>query len=359
MLRFSKKRVFFVAGGLILALSFAFAASAADFSVNATADGLESLVLSDASASFNVSLVTVGATACEMTAPALSGVATGASFNVAPGDPWYPTAGGSTTFSFSCDDGAGVTLSDSVTVSLATASVVSSTADIKANNSDGPVTITSGDSYTLSWSSSNATSCEITSPALSGVSLSGSSTIDPTHLFYPAVGSPVTITMTCTNGTSTDTDSVEINIGVVPPPPPPPPSVTADIKANGSDGPITVDNGNYFDYDWTSSNATACEITSPALSGIALSGGGRINPGHSWYPAVNNSVTITISCTDGVSTDTDSVLITITSVGGGGGGGGGSCPLPSIINPLSVSGRVGDSFSYLLTATSTSSSTPI
>ena len=37
----------------------------------------------------------------------------------------------------------------------------------------------------------------------------------------------------------------------------------ADIKANGSDGPVTITNGDSFTYSWSSSNATACTLTSP------------------------------------------------------------------------------------------------
>ncbi|MEK7227507.1 MAG: peptidoglycan-binding domain-containing protein [Patescibacteria group bacterium] len=138
-------------------------------------------------------------------------------------------------------------------------------------------------------------------------------------------------------------------------------ALTADIKANGSDGPVTVTNGDSWTYSWTSTVATACTLTSPTGdSGISTAGsGGPIPPGHSWYPAVGNSTTLTLNCTNGTNTTTDSVVINViapagpgvtavppappapptlpsggggsaatttppTSGGGGGGGGGGS-----------------------------------
>src|SRR3989344_656733 len=104
----NKVVLFFKTGGLFLAFFLAFVAFAADFSVNITADGAESLTLADASTSFNVSVSSVGAVSCELTSPALSGVSTSASMDIAPGDPWYPAVGGNTTFTVVCDDGTGI-----------------------------------------------------------------------------------------------------------------------------------------------------------------------------------------------------------------------------------------------------------
>src|SRR3990167_6670034 len=64
-------------------------------------------------------------------------------------------------------------------------------------------------------------------------------------------------------------------------------AISTDIKANDSDGPVAVVNGNSFTYSWSSVEATACALTSPTgNSGISLAGsGGPIDPGHPWYPA--------------------------------------------------------------------------
>ncbi|MEK7135503.1 MAG: hypothetical protein AAB780_02250, partial [Patescibacteria group bacterium] len=49
-------------------------------------------------------------------------------------------------------------------------------------------------------------------------------------------------------------------------------AVTVDIKANGSDGPVTITNGDTYSYSWTSTGATICDFTSPFPSSVTLSG---------------------------------------------------------------------------------------
>ncbi|MEX2010480.1 MAG: hypothetical protein WD874_01595, partial [Parcubacteria group bacterium] len=150
------------------------AAFAATLSVDLRANGENSLTLTDSTASFNVNLSTTGATACQLTSPTASGISIDSSMTIEPGHPWYPAMNGSTTFTVTCTDGV-TNATDSVVVSLTSAPTPPAsspvTADIKANGSDGPtVTISSGSSYTYSWSSTNATACQLTSPASSGIS---------------------------------------------------------------------------------------------------------------------------------------------------------------------------------------------
>ena len=214
-------------------------------------------------------------------------------------------------------------------------------ASIKANNTSGSITINQGSSFTYSWDSTDATLCNITAPnGPSAITLSGSGVpIDPTHPWYPTASSSVTLTLDCTNGTTTASDSVVINLSAVATSSP---SVTADIKANGSDGPVTITNGDNFNYSWASTNATLCNITAPnGPSAITLSGSGNpISLGHPWYPAVGGSTTLTLDCTNGVNTASDSVVINVVATttppvnppgngGGGGGGGGGSSRPPT------------------------------
>ncbi|MBX4181602.1 hypothetical protein KW807_01925, partial [Candidatus Parcubacteria bacterium] len=185
-------------------------------------------------------------------------------------------------------------------------SYAATSADIKANGSDGPVTITIGESFTYSWNSVDATACQLTSPTGdSGIATSGTGgPIDPTHPWYPTIGNPTTLTLNCTDGANSTSDSVVINVAA-------PAAVTVDIKANGSDGPVTINNGDSFTYSWSSTSATACQLTSPTGdSGIATSGtGGPIDPTHPWYPTATSSTTLTLNCTDGLSSASDSVVI--------------------------------------------------
>ena len=192
-----------------MAFFLAFVAFAADFSVNITADGAESLTLADASTSFNVSVSSVGAVSCELTSPALSGVSMSASMDIDPGNPWYPMEGGSTTFTVVCDDGTGITLSDSVTVSLDAVPAPVPVTDIKANGLDGPIAIKNGDSATLTWTTTNYPKECVASNSWSGLKnpAGGSEATGP--LFGPA---SFTYNLTCKNSAGSSSDSVIVNV---------------------------------------------------------------------------------------------------------------------------------------------------
>lgn len=100
----------------------------------------------------------------------------------------------------------GVTISQTVQITFTTA-VVSPTADIKANNSDGPITITSGSSATITWTSTNATSCSVSPVGWTGTS--GSQSTGP-------LSASQTYTLTCTGPGGTTSDSVTIIVGTAP-----------------------------------------------------------------------------------------------------------------------------------------------
>jgi hypothetical protein len=91
--------------------------------------------------------------------------------------------------------------------------------------------------------------------------------------------------------------------------------VKADIKVNGSDGPlVSIVYGEPYGFTLNSSGARACQLTAPGgVSGTDLSGiYERIWPGHPWYPEIGKSVTITFSCTDGTYSVTDQITIRAT-----------------------------------------------
>ncbi len=282
------------------------------------------------------------ATTCDFTSPFPSSVTLSGSNSVAAGSAfYYPTSGSPVTITVTCSNGS-TSATDSVVIQLGS-SPTPVTVDIKANGSDGPVTITDGDSYVYNWTSSNATSCDFTSPFPSSVTLSGgpNTVAAGSAFYYPTVGHPVTITVTCTNGSSTATDSVVIQLATITP------VVTVDIKANGSDGPVTINNGDSYVYTWVSTNATSCDFTSPFPSSVTLSGGPNTVAAGSafYYPTVGHPVTITVTCNNGSSTATDSVVIQLAPTT--------FCPLPTVTSALSASGVVGQAFSYTFTATTT------
>ena len=76
--------------------------------------------------------------------------------------------------------------------------------DIKANGSDGPIAITYNTAATISWSSSNATSCSVAPSGWTGTSgsqSSGNLTVSQTY------------TLTCQNPNGSVSDSVTVDIG--------------------------------------------------------------------------------------------------------------------------------------------------
>lgn len=84
------------------------------------------------------------------------------------------------------------------------------TADIKANGSDGPITITHGSSATISWTSSNASSCSIspTPPSTGGATSGSGSTSNLT--------STQTYSLSCSGPGGSASDSVTVNVGAQP-----------------------------------------------------------------------------------------------------------------------------------------------
>ncbi len=333
---YSKFFAIYMMVSLIL-ISFPQGVFAAGVSVNVTANGSTNLVLSGPTVPFTVDVTSSNAVSCQLTSPATSGIATSASMNINPGDSFYPTVGGSITFTVVCDDadGLGGTATASAVVSLPAIPAVV-TADIKANGSDGPVNLNTGDTYTYSWSSSNATSCQMTSPITSGISTSGNSTpISSGDSFYPPAGGSITLTITCTNGTSNATDSVVINLAgggggpVVP---------TASLSAS----PSTVTANATATLSWSSTNAVSCSASWTAST--ATSG--------SQIVTVPSTTTYSITCTDGVTPVVAQTTITVS-----GGVGGGFCTLPTITSSLIASSTQNIAFSYIITTNSTS--TPI
>lgn len=78
------------------------------------------------------------------------------------------------------------------------------TADIKANNSDGPINITTGSSANISWISTNANNCSVSPSGWTGLSNSGISTGN--------IISYTTYVLTCSGAGGVVSDSVAIDV---------------------------------------------------------------------------------------------------------------------------------------------------
>ncbi|MCX5712843.1 MAG: hypothetical protein NTY47_07295 [Candidatus Omnitrophica bacterium] len=92
------------------------------------------------------------------------------------------------------------------------------TVDIKANDSDGPITVPNNSSVVLTWTSTNADSCTASGSWGSNKSLSGTETVEVKFIpnFFEPGGSGTSIfTITCTGHGGTSSDSVTVNISGV------------------------------------------------------------------------------------------------------------------------------------------------
>jgi len=146
------------------------------------------------------------------------------------------------TYSFKINCGSAT---DSVTVTvnnLVGAPTTDISIDLKVNNSDGPLVLTSGQSASLTWNVTNATSCDLS--GWGGVPVSTGLIIFPVgHALYPTSAGK-TYTLICSNATYGKTqDTVAVTLAT-----PTNTSSNVDIKAginysNITDGPLTVTNG--------------------------------------------------------------------------------------------------------------------
>jgi hypothetical protein len=122
------------------------------------------------------------------------------------------------------------------------------TAALSAN----PASVNAGQSSTLSWSSTNATSC--TGGGFTASGISGSAVV------APSTTTSYSIACSGSGGSATATATVTV---AAPPPPPSPP--TASLSAN----PTSVKAGKSSTLSWSSTNATSCTGGNFAASGTS------------------------------------------------------------------------------------------
>ncbi len=173
------------------------------------------------------------------------------------------------------------------------------TTDIKANGSDGPLTVTSGTSVNLTWTS-EATQCNRYSiPASSwdrnDVGSSGG----------PVSVGPITVSTTytvyCYGGTGIPVDSVRVNVASSTP--------SVNLKVNNSDGPISIASGASATLTWTSSSVTSCTASNAWSGSKALNNANGESTGN-----LTTSKTYTLTC----GSVSDSVTVDVGSTTGDG-----------------------------------------
>ena len=167
-----------------------------------------------------------------------------------------PSTGSITTYSYqlTCYNSAGQSATDRVTVTIQNTTTIANTVDLKITGQgisyesgtyyrDGTITVPFGTNISLSWTSTGASSC-----TASG-GWSGSKNLVNTvgETIGPITGAR-TFTIVC-GGVS---DSVTVQVSG---------STTADAKANGVDGEVTINSGQSAVLQWGSTNASSCYAT--------------------------------------------------------------------------------------------------
>jgi hypothetical protein len=189
-----------------------------------------------------------------------------------------------TTYTLSCT-GAGGTTSQSTTVTVTTGNPVP-TVSLGAS----PASVATGGSATLTWSSTNATSCAA-SGAWSGTkATSGSQSTG-------ALSSNSTYTLTCTGASGSANKSVTVTVTA--------PAPTVSLTAN----PTTVSSGGSSTLSWSSTNATSCNA-SGAWSGSKGTSGSQSTG------SLSSTSIFTLTCTGAGGSASQSATVTVSAPGG-------------------------------------------
>jgi len=233
------------------------------------------------SISANPSTITAGESAI------LTWVADNASRCTASG-PWsgsQPASGSqttgtlqaSTTYSLTCSGPGGVATQE-VTVSVTEAApVVTITAD--------PTTVKSGATSTLTWSSSNATSCVASGGWAGGKAVRGSQKT-------VALSATTTFALTCTGNDGSASQSATVTVAETPP--------SVSLTAS----PSSIASGATSLLSWSSSHATACTASGGWSGNLATSGSKST-------AALKATTTYTLTCTGDAGSVTASATVTV------------------------------------------------
>ncbi len=176
------------------------------------------------------------------------------------------TPGSTASYSITCNgDGGSANSSATVTVNAATPAP---TASINAS----PSTIDQGASSTLTWSSTDASSCTASGAWSGAKATNGSQSVAP--------GSTANYSITCTGagGSANDSATVTVNPASAPAP-------TVSLSAS----PTSLRKGQNITLSWSSTDATSCSA-SGGWSGSKATSGSESMP-------LSNAATLTLTCT--------------------------------------------------------------
>ncbi len=81
---------------------------------------------------------------------------------------------------------------------------------------------------------------------------------------------------------------------------------TVDLRVNGTDGPLTLDEPGEYLLAWSSTNAVSCSMTGAWAAGVMSSGG------HAVHAQTHGQYTYTITCTNSLGSATDAVTVNVS-----------------------------------------------
>ncbi len=265
--------------GLIAWLAQVFAASPATAAPTVTLSLSPTTIALGSSATLSWS--STSATSCSFSGAYTGTVALSGNKSV------RPTATGIDTYTLTCT-GAGGSANKSVTLKVNPAPTVSL--------SISPLSITLGDSITLTWSSTNATSCAFSGAYVGSVTLSGDKSITP------GITGNDTYTLTCTGagGVGSAAKSVTVKVKT-----PPAPTVTLSVS------PASITIGDSATLTWSSTNASSCTFSGAYNGNVGPQSNGS-SPITVSPPAVG-SFSMTLTCTGAGGTGSDTATLQVTN----------------------------------------------
>jgi len=183
-----------------------------------------------------------------------------------------------------------------------------------------PSTIVAGHSASVTWSSTNATSCVADS------AWSGTQATSGTLSVAPPVAGGYAYSLTCTGPGGVGNGAVALIVTPVTPPPPSAPTVSVTVS------PATITVGQSATVSWSSTNATTCVADSAWSGSEATSGTLSVSP------TATGGYAYSLTCTGGGGTANGAAALSViaadpaqTSSAAPSKGGGGSVDLSELI----------------------------
>lgn len=159
---------------------------------------------------------------------------------------------------------------------------------VTASLSVSPGSISSGQSATLTWNSTNATSCSASNGWTGSKALSGTEVVSPTVT--------TTYTINCTGSGGSAQGEVIVTVSTTPPPPSTP---TLTLSAS----PTSINPGQSSTLSWNATNVTSCSASNGWTGTKALSGTQVVSP--------TATTTYTLACTGSNGNITKSATVSI------------------------------------------------